>query len=100
MEGWISMSNKRLYRANQGAMLFGVCQGIANYFNIDATIVRLIWAILAISSVGFGFILYIACVFIIPPQATVNRQQKHQPKNSVFDSTEYTVKDETKNDHM
>jgi len=53
MEGWISMSNKRLYRANQGAMLFGVCQGIANYFNIDATIVRLIWAILAISSVGF-----------------------------------------------
>ena len=49
------MSNKRLYRANQGAMLFGVCQGIANYFNIDATIVRLIWAVLAISSVGFGF---------------------------------------------
>lgn len=92
------MSNKRLTRASQGTMLFGVCQGIANYFNIDATIIRLIWVVLTIFSFGFGgVILYAACVFIIPDQATVKRQQQSQPKSSVFDSSEYTIKDDKKN---
>lgn len=97
----IYMSNKRLYRANQGRMLAGVCQGIADYFKIDATIIRLVWVVLAIFSFAFPIIvLYVACVFIIPNQETVTRQQKQQPKSSVFDSNEYTIKDENKNDRM
>ena len=48
MEGWILMSNKRLYRASQGAMISGVCQGIADYFKMDATIIRLIWVVVTI----------------------------------------------------
>lgn len=95
------MSNKRLYRARQGAMISGVCQGIADYFNIDATIIRLIWVVVTIFSFGFaGVVLYIACIFIIPDQAIVTRQQKQQPKSSVFDSSEYTVKDADKKDRV
>ncbi|MFR3816885.1 MAG: PspC domain-containing protein, partial [Turicibacter sp.] len=61
MEGWILMSNKRLYRASQGAMISGVCQGIADYFKMDATIIRLIWVVVTIFSFGFaGVVLYIA----------------------------------------
>ena len=101
MEGWILMSNKRLYRASQGAMISGVCQGIADYFKMDATIIRLIWIVVTIFSFGFaGVVLYIACIFIIPDQATVTHQQKQQPKSSVFDSSEYTVKDADKNDRV
>ena len=39
-------------------------------------------------------------IFIIPDQATVTHQQKQQPKSSVFDSSEYTVKDADKNDRV
>ena len=35
---------KKLYRSNTNKMLCGVCGGIGEYFNIDPTIVRLIWA--------------------------------------------------------
>ena len=48
----------------------------------------------------FATFLYIACIFIIPDQATVTHQQKQQPKSSVFDSSEYTVKDADKNDRV
>ena len=78
-------------------MIAGVCQGIANYLNMDATVVRLLWAMITIFSFGTGFILYIACIFIIPDQLTVKRQQKEeQQKKTVFDSTEYKVKDSDK----
>ena len=91
------MSNKRLYKVREGAMIAGVCQGIANYLNMDATVVRLLWAMITIFSFGTGFILYIACIFIIPDQLTVKRQQKEeQQKKTVFDSTEYKVKDSYK----
>lgn len=42
------MSNKRLYKVREGAMIAGVCQGIANYLNMDATVVRLLWAMITI----------------------------------------------------
>ncbi len=64
---------------------------------MDATVVRLLWAMITIFSFGTGFILYIACIFIIPDQLTVKRQQKEeQQKKTVFDSTEYKVKDSDK----
>ena len=44
---------KRLYKSNN-RMLCGVCAGIAEYFGIDPTIVRLIWAALALSGTGFN----------------------------------------------
>lgn len=41
------MSDKRLYRSSTNYMLAGVCGGIAEYFNIDPTLVRLAWVILS-----------------------------------------------------
>ena len=40
------MSNKRLYKSTVNCMLCGVCGGIAEYFDIDPTLVRLAWVIL------------------------------------------------------
>jgi len=46
-------------------MIAGVCGGIAEYFNIDSTIVRLIWAFVSLVY-GTGIIAYIISAFVIP----------------------------------
>ncbi len=58
---------KKLYRSRNDKKLAGVCAGIAKYFNIDVTIVRLLWA-LAILCVGTGVAAYIVCALVIPEE--------------------------------
>jgi len=58
---------KKLYRSNQNVMLAGVLGGIAEYFKIDPTIIRLIFIVLWILTAWFPMtILYIAAAIIIP----------------------------------
>ena len=52
-------NNKRLYRSSTNYMLCGVCGGIAEYFNIDPTLVRLAWVILSVFGMGAGIFAYI-----------------------------------------
>ena len=54
---------KKLYKSNN-RMICGVCAGVAEYFGIDPTIVRLIWAALALS--GTGILLYIVTTVPTP----------------------------------
>ena len=56
---------KRLYKSNDNRMLDGVCGGIAEYFNIDPTIVRLGWVIFSLAG-GSGVLAYIIALIIIP----------------------------------
>lgn len=44
----------------------GVCGGIGEYLNIDPTVVRLIWLIFSIASLGTGILAYIVAALIIP----------------------------------
>ena len=46
-------------------MICGVCAGIADYFNIDPSIVRVLWAVLALAA-GTDVLAYIACAIILP----------------------------------
>ena len=55
---------KKLYRNTQSKMIAGVCSGLGEYLNIDPTIVRLIWALIALS--GAGLIAYLIAAIIIP----------------------------------
>ena len=57
--------SKKLRRSLSDRKIGGVCGGIANYFNIDATIVRLIW-ILAVVFGGVGLIAYLIAWLVIP----------------------------------
>ena len=61
---------KKLYRSVTNKKIAGVCGGIAEYFNIDPTIVRLIWAIVTVCGFGTGVLLYIICAFVIPEKPT------------------------------
>lgn len=56
---------KRLYKIEQGKMVAGVCAGIAEYFEIDPTLVRLAWVIFTALG-GSGIIAYILCAVLFP----------------------------------
>lgn len=56
---------KKLYRSKSNRMMVGVCGGIAEYFNVDPTIIRVIWAIASVFAFA-GVIAYAICAFVIP----------------------------------
>ncbi len=56
---------KRLYRSSSNKMLGGVCGGIAEYFNADPTLVRILWVILSLAY-GAGVLLYLILWLIVP----------------------------------
>ncbi len=64
------MNGKKLYRSESNKMLCGVCGGIAEYFNIDPTIIRLVWVLLS-CSFGTGVIAYIVAAIIIPSENNI-----------------------------
>lgn len=63
------MSEKRLYRSRESRMLCGVCGGIAEYFNIDPTLIRLLFVLYGLS--GSGILAYIIAAIIIPDSPVV-----------------------------
>lgn len=60
-----AIMEKKLYKSNQNKMIDGVCGGIAEYFGIDPTVVRLIWALFSLMG-GSGVLAYIIAAIIIP----------------------------------
>ena len=56
---------KRLYRVEQGKKICGVCGGLAEYLNIDPTVVRLAWALIGLCG-GAGIVAYIVAALIMP----------------------------------
>jgi phage shock protein PspC (stress-responsive transcriptional regulator) len=57
---------RRLYRSLLDRKMGGVCGGIAEYFGIDPVIVRLLWVAVTIASLGFGILLYIVALLVVP----------------------------------
>ena len=58
---------KKLYRSNENSWLGGVCGGLGEFFNIDPTLIRVVYVVLAIFSAGFpGLLIYIILCVVIP----------------------------------
>lgn len=66
MKGMIFMSVKKLYKSKIDNKICGVCGGIAEYFNIDSTIIRLIWVIAVFASFGTGVLAYFIAAIVMP----------------------------------
>ena len=58
---------KRLHRSRTEKMIAGVCGGLAEYFNIDPTIVRILWVAITLLG-GAGILLYVILWVIMPLQ--------------------------------
>lgn len=56
---------KRLYKSGSNKVVSGVCGGIAEYFDIDPTLVRVAWIIFCAMG-GSGFLAYLVAALIIP----------------------------------
>ena len=62
---------KKLYRTEHGAaMLAGVCRGVPEYFNLDPSVVRLVWAALCCLW-GTGVVLYLVAAVVLPKKSQV-----------------------------
>jgi len=59
---------KRLYRSRRDKVLGGVCGGLAEYFQIDPVLVRLLWVIFTLISMGLGIVAYIIAWIIVPEE--------------------------------
>lgn len=75
-------TNKRLYRSTKDKIIAGLCGGIANYFNIDPVIIRLIMVVLFFIS-GWGILAYIIGWIIVPKEScTTNPNCCEKPKET------------------
>ena len=62
---------KRLYKIEQGKKLDGACGGIAEYFDIDPTLIRLAWVLFTACSFGSGIVAYIIAAIVMPKKSDV-----------------------------
>ena len=82
MPDFKELKNKKLCRSQTNRMIGGVCGGIAEYFAIDPTIVRIIWVAISLLG-GFGILVYLASLFIIP----------NNPDQTPVEGSERMIKD-------
>ncbi len=64
---------KKLYLSNKDRKIAGFCGGLAQYFGVDSTLIRLLYVILTIVSFGVGIVLYLIAWIIVPRNPDKNR---------------------------
>lgn len=60
----------RLYRSKKERMLGGVCAGLGEYLDVDPTVIRLVWVVVTVLSLGTGILAYLLAWIIIPEEDT------------------------------
>jgi phage shock protein PspC (stress-responsive transcriptional regulator) len=69
-------SMKRLYRSKNERMLGGVCAGLGEHFDIDPAVIRLVWAVITVLSIGTGVLVYVIAWILIPEEESGSSEQK------------------------
>jgi len=65
-------SYREFRRSLTDKKLFGVCGGLAQYFGIDSSLIRMLYVVLCLASFGAGFVLYIIIALVVPYESIVN----------------------------
>jgi phage shock protein C len=71
-----SGGSKVLFRPKAGRMVGGVCAGLANYTGMDVTLMRVIWAVVAVITGGAGLLAYLVSWIIIPDESRVTPAER------------------------
>ncbi len=71
---------KKLYRSETNKQIAGVCAGLAEYFDVDVTLVRIAFLVMMLMG-GPGFLLYVVLWFVIPEESQVIYQDALKRKN-------------------
>lgn len=75
---------KRLYRSKDERIFLGVCGGVADYFNVDPTVVRLAWIIAGLGW-GAGILGYIVAALIVPEEPARTERKSAKAKTTKKD---------------
>jgi len=97
MKGGKSIMQKKLYRSKKDKMIAGICGGIAEYFDVDSTLIRLLTVIFILLG-GAGFVVYIIAWIIIPetPEKVSDDKfdKREEPKEKIKKEAEEVVEGE------
>ncbi|MCS6835152.1 MAG: PspC domain-containing protein [Anaerolineae bacterium] len=74
------MNTKRLYRSREDRQLAGVCGGLAEYFNVDPTLVRLVFVAMTLLG-GPGLLIYIIMAVVVPESPRHDYDYDDKAKN-------------------
>ncbi len=77
------MTRKKLYLSDTDKKIAGVCGGIAEYLEVDSTVVRLLWVVFTILSFGLGILAYLAAWLVIPRRPSGNSSRKSRPNGGL-----------------
>ena len=69
---------KRIYRTEKDKKISGVCGGLAEYLDMDPTLMRFLWVLVACFSAGSAFIAYIVAAIIVPTKSEVEKQMREE----------------------
>jgi phage shock protein PspC (stress-responsive transcriptional regulator) len=89
----VAGQTKRLERDTSNKVIAGVASGVANYFEIDPTIVRVLWA-LTILFGGLGFVVYIVMWIVVPEADPTNPDSGGSPSAASAETTSTRTADE------
>ena len=71
------VARRPLERAREGKKIAGVCMGLARYLDVDVTLVRVVFLVLALASGGIGLIGYVIAWIVVPEEPFVTPQPSH-----------------------
>ncbi len=77
---------RHLFRIREGGMLGGVCNGIAAYFGVDVTLVRVVFVVFSVLTGGIGVAVYLAMMIVVP--VAVTAEQMAQAHGKPFNAEE------------
>ena len=80
------MASQKVYRSHKDRIIGGVCGGLGEYFDVDATLLRLGWvAVTIFSGIIPGVLVYIVALFLIPKEPIQEPTQKRGLEKTVIE---------------
>ena len=70
---------KKITRSRSDRMISGVCGGLARYFSLDSVLVRGIFVVIGLMSMGIAAILYVAAIWLIPEESEIGAANQMHP---------------------
>lgn len=68
-------THKRLYRSREQSIFAGICGGLGEYFEIDPSLIRLIWLLVVVfTGIVPGLLVYIIAIYIIPKEVITHAE--------------------------
>lgn len=82
---------RKLFRDTDNAIIAGVAEGFANYTAIDATIIRLVFVLLAVFGSGLGIVIYLVLWLVMPPAETASEKLQMRGKSVTLEALKDSV---------